>query len=454
MMPGEKTMGAEAFLAAHPETRFVDALTFDLAGNALGKRYAASELPKLMAKGLQFCSGTLLLDVAGVTHDVAGMGFADGDPDWPAVAIPGTLAPVPWGGGNTAQFLFRMLHPTESAGWWCDPRVILERVVARLDELRFRAVIACELEFYLIDAARDADGRLSMPALPGGGPVPDAPRVFGMDKLEEFADFIGEIDGACRAQGLPVGAASSEYGRGQYEVNLEHVDDPVAACDQALLLRRAVGGIARARGMDATFMSKPYTEQAGNGLHIHLSLVDEEGHNVFDERREGGASRLRHAIGGMRATMYESMAIFAPNVNAYRRFAANNFLPVNRSWAENNRSVAFRIPSSSPGARRIEHRVAGAEANPYLVAAAVLAGAHHGLSEAIDPGPPAVGNAGERVDPEMPLKLWTALERMRAGEILPGYLGADYVRAYADLKEAEFEAFFSEILTREYDWYL
>ena len=445
---------AAAFLATHSRTRFVDAITFDLAGNALGKRYAADELPKLLADGLQFCPATMLLDVTGVTHDVAGLGFGDGDPDWPARAIPGTLAPVPWGDGDGAQFLFRIDDPDDAAGWWYDPRVILERVVGRLAERGLRPVLACELEFYLLDAARDADGRVRVPPAPRTGRANAAPRVFGMEKLDEFGDVLAAIDAACRAQGLAVGAASSEYGRGQYEINLGHVDDALRACDEALLLRRAVKGVARARGLDAPFLSNPFADQAGSGLHVHVSLLDADGRNVFDERGNDGERTLGHAIGGLQATMYESMAIFAPNLNACRRFEANNFLPVNRAWGENNRSVGFRVPSSPAAARRVEHRVAGAEANPYLVVAAVLAGIHWGLENALDPGPAATGNAGERADPEMPRKLLDAIARMRDGRILPRYLGEDYVRAYAELKAAELDAFLADVLTREYDWYL
>lgn len=442
------------FLARHPETKFVDALTFDLTGNALGKRYPVADLPKLMEAGLQFCSATMLVDVTGVTHDIGGLGFTDGDPDWPGRPIPGTLAPVPWSGGNAAQFMFQMEQPGDPAGWWCDPRAILARVASQLADLGLKPVVACELEFYLINARRAEDGRITTPPPPRTGRVNEAPRVSSMAKLDEFADFIADIEAACRAQNLPVGAATSEYGRGQYEINLEHIDDPVVACDQALLLRRLVRGVAQAHGLDATFMSKPFEDQAGNGFHIHMSLLDETGQNIFDSRRGDGQDNIRQVIAGMQATMYDAMAIFAPNINAYRRFEANNFLPVNKSWGENNRSVAFRIPGSGPGARRIEHRVAGAEANPYLVMAVILASAHLGLTQKLDPGAPTGGNAGEVVDPEMPLKIWTALERMRGSRILPEYLGQEFVHAYADLKTAELEAFFSKVLTREYDWYL
>jgi glutamine synthetase len=220
------------------------------------------------------------------------------------------------------------------------------------------------------------------------------------------------------------------------------------------MLRRIVKGVAARHGLEATFMSKPFADQSGSGLHIHASLVDGEGRNVFDETTPDGDRLLGHAIAGLQATTYDAMAIFAPNLNAYRRFAANQFVPVNTSWGINNRSVSFRVPMGGGQARRIEHRIAGAEANPYLVMAAMLAGFHHGLANKMEPTPPSTGNAGEEADPEMPLKLWTALDRLEGSAVLSDYLGPRYPAAYAAIKRSEFEAFMSEVLPREYDWYL
>jgi glutamine synthetase len=277
--------------------------------------------------------------------------------------------------------------------------------------------------------------------------------VLAFDKLAEWAPLMADIDAACAAQGVPAGAATAEYGGAQFEVNLAHLPDPVAAADHALMLRRIVKGVARAHGLDATFMSKPFAGQSGSGLHIHLSLADAAG-NAFDPARPDGEALLGHAVAGLQATTAEAMAIFAPNLNAYRRFAVNQFVPVNTTWGPNNRSVAFRIPAGEGAARRIEHRLAGAEANPYLVMAAVLAGVHHGLAGRLAPTPPASGNAGDTADPDLPLRLWTALDRIERSAFLAEWLGPRYPAAYAAIKRAEFEAFLADVLPREYDWYL
>ena len=217
----------------------------------------------------------------------------------------------------------------------------------------------------------------------------------------------------------------------------------------------AVRATARQLGIDATFMSKPFIDKDGNGLHVHVSVLDAEGRNIFDPAREDGTERLGHAIAGLQTTMHEAMAIFAPNINVYRRFRPNEYTPVTRDWGDNNRSTAIRLPMSGSGqSRRLEHRVSGANANPYLVTAAVLAGIHHGLTHRLTPSEKAGGNAGVRIDPTLPLTIWSALQALRQAEILPGYLDARYLEIYHDVKAAEFNSFMDLISGREFRWYL
>ncbi len=441
------------FLEAHPEINFVDALMFDLVGTAVGKRYPRRDIGKLYSSGCAFCAGITTLDSLGTSWDVFGIGFSDGDPDTVARPIPGTLVPVPWAKG-LAQCMIAPENPEDPKGYWFDPRAILAQVVKRFEPLGLRPVVACELEFFLVDPERGPMGEIRA-ATPGfSGRDSAAPRVLNFDKLDEWAELLSDIDKACRLQGVPVGAASAEYGGSQFEVNLGHVTDPVLAADHALLLRRACQGVARKHGLLASFMSKPLTGQSGSGLHVHVSLLNDDGQNVFDETSAQGAETLSNAIGGLQATAWDALALFAPNLGAYRRFEPDQFVPVNTSWGPNNRSVAFRIPTSAPEDRRIEHRIAGADANPYLVMAAVLAGIHHGLSNKLDAGEASSGNAGDSMDPDMPTKLWSALDRLEASEIMATYLGAQYPKAYADIKRAELDAFLAEVLPREYDWYV
>ncbi len=443
----------KAFLAQHPDTQYLDVLFVDICGIVRGKRYPRPEMEKVLSSGMQIPYTVYLLDVTGDSSDPCGRGFDDGDPDGTGLPVPGTLAPVPWASAPTAQVLMSMVDDDgEPADM--EPRNVLAGVVKRFDELGLKPVTAVELEFYLIDRERDADGRPQTVVNPVRGGREDEIDVYSLADLDAHAEVIRGIEQACAAQGIPASTITSEYAPGQYEINLTHVDDPLTAADQGALLRYSVQRVALQKGVQATFMSKPFAEQTGSGTHIHMSLADAKGNNIFDDGSETGSETLKHAIGGMMATMGEAMAVFAPNINAYRRFGPDLFVPVTRSWAANNRSVAFRIPAGDGTARRIEHRVAGAEANPYLVMATVLAGAHHGIVNKIDPGPPWEGNACAEVDDSLPLTPDAALAALKAAEVLPAYMGEEYLTLYHETKKGEVEKFRAIASPLEYKWYL
>lgn len=444
----------DTYLSTHPDTTHLDILVIDLCGNAVGKRLPRSAMRSVFGQGTPLCGAMQLVDIMGNTSDPLGYGFSNGDPDELAVPIAGTLKPVPWLKPGNSQVLCEFRGAEDGKPLWYEPRQVLKKVLGRFEELDLTPCLAVELEFYLLDIAREP-GSVPVPARsPVTGVAESTGKVLSLDKLDEFAAVLGDIESACSAQGIPTTTMISEYGAGQFEVNLQHQADPLVAADHAALLRRAIKGVSRSHGFEASFMSKPFVDQSGSGMHIHLSLLDADGNNIFADSRTDGDEKLRQAVAGMQALMGESMAIFAPNFNVYRRFKPDEFVPVTTDWGSNNRSVAFRIPTSDGANRRIEHRVSGAEANPYLVIAAVLAGAHHGLSCELDPGAMHTGNAGAEADPGLPLELWRALEATRNAPLLGEYLGGDYLEIYTAVKRAEFDAFMEDILPREYDWYL
>ena len=449
----EAEADARAFIAAHPEIRQVDALLPDSCGVLRGKKVPIAGLPKLFTEGAGFPGSVYATDITGSTVEETGLGFEEGDADRPCRAIPGTLATVPWARRPTAQVLLAMSEP-DGRPFFADPRAVLAKAVEGLAADGLRPVVAVELEFYLVDRRRDSAGRPRPPRAPETGRRQSTTQVYGIDELYEFDDLLGEIDDAAREQGIPVDAAVSEYAPGQYEINLHHCDDAVRAADDGILFKRVVKSVAHRHGMEATFMSKPYAERSGNGLHIHLSLLDAKGGNVFAAEDPAGTAALRHAIGGLAATMPDAMALFAQNVNAFRRFQPGSYVPHAPTWAVNNRSCALRIPAGPAADRRVEHRVAGADSNLYLVLAAVLAGAHHGLRNKIDPGPPVAGNAYKTIPQALTPSWYDALERLEASEILSDYLGAEYLRVYLALKRAEWARFQATITALEYDWYL
>jgi len=439
------------FLEQNPGIRHVDALYADICGRPRGKRCPVDKLAGLYAEGVQSPQSHFLLDVNGDSSDPAGRGFSDGDPDTTLHPVPGSLVPVPWANEPLAQVLIGE-RAAERDGFPVDPRLILARAAAPLAELGLTPVLAVELEFYLFEPEPDEEGRPRLAGAPfGGGRASTS--TNSIEELEAIGGFLSEVEDFCRQQQIPASVISSEMAAGQFEINLHHVARPVLAGDHAFLLRRVIQAAARRHGMRASFMAKPFLEAAGSGMHVHVSLADERGRNLFDDGSAAGSALLRQAIGGLHRAMPDSQALFAPSLNAFRRFGPGQFVPQNRFWGYNNRAVAFRVPAGPAAARRIEHRVAGADANPYLVLAAVLAGIHHGIETKADPGQPRRGNVA-LADEGLSFDLAAALDRLGRSELLGRYIDPGYLRVYAEVKRAERARFLDHIAKREYDWYL
>ena len=338
----------------------------------------------------------------------------------------------------------------EGGPFFADPRFVLSKVAARFAPLGLTPVCALELEFFLLEARPARDGRPRVAARQGAGSATDCGAVYGLDPLDAEDGFLGRLARYCAGQDLLAKGAVSEYAPAQFEVNLGHVADPLRAADQAFLLKRAIKAAARAEGLRATFMAKPFADRAANGLHVHVSLADRRGGNRFATDEQS----LGHAIGGLQVTMAEAMLLFAPNANSFRRLRPLSYAPLAPTWGYNNRTVALRVPAGPAAARRVEHRVAGADANPYLVLAAVLAGIHHGLTRQLDPGPPVEGNAYALVEPSLPRSWDCAIEALERAALLPDYLGARFCHLYRVCRAAERDRFADLITPAEYAWYL
>ena len=443
----------DAVLAARPDIRFVDAILPDINGVLRGKRIPIADAARLFESGMQIPSSALLMDPRGEMTNPFGRGFGDGDPDGTAWPLPGTISPV-WGAGPPRLQMLTTLRNEVGASDAAEPRAALERTLERFSELKLTPVTALELEFYLIDRERLPNGAPQPPRDPRSGVRDSANSVYEIADLDRYGEFLSAIEQAAALQNIPVSATSSEYAPGQFEANLRHQADALRAADHALLLKQIVRTAALDSGFDATFMAKPYSDRTGSGLHIHLSMLDASGRNVFDNGTAEGSDILRHAIGGLAETMAEAMALFAPSINSYRRFQPDMFAPVNRRWGYNNRSAGLRIPVSPGEARRVEHRAAGADANPYLTLAAVLAGAHHGIANKVVPAPASSGNVSRDPDPALPFTPDDAFAKLAQARVLPAYLGEETLALYRESKRLELARFRKIVSAAEYEWYL
>ena len=446
---------ARAFFKAYPHIDAIDMIFTNMCGVPRGKRLRQHEVMAVYENGRFLPISVTFADITGRDVEETGLLWQTGDADCHCWPVPGTLVPTPWGGPNAAQFL-TSFHELDGRAHDLDPRTVLQGTIDRLTAIGLTPVVAVELEYYLLERRLDRAGR-PRPARSGGVARTDI-QVYGLAELDDQRPFLDDLYAGADAQGIPLESAISEYAAGQYELTLRHKPDAMRACDDALMYKRLVKATAQAHDLEATFMAKPFADSAGNGMHLHVSMLDEAGNNAFASDELEGSPQLKQAIAGMKAPLADSFAIFAPNANSYRRFRANSYAPVAPTWGVNNRTVSFRVPAGSPASRHIEHRACGADANPYLAVAALLAAIHHGISGKLDPGPAIVGNGYEaEADPAadaMPSNWFAAVDRFAVSPIMKDYLGERFVDIYSIVKRSEQDRYFGEVPALDYEWYL
>ena len=444
---------AEDFLNQHPEVRSIELFIIDANGVPRGKLLHRDELLAVYKSGRPLPSTILGLTINGEDVEDSGLAWEVGDADCWTYPLPGSLCLQPWRAQPTGQLQVSM-HPSQGLpAAVADPRHVLARVIDSLKVDGYHPVMAVELEFYLLDRERGEQGR-PLPARQGNGLRPQATQVYGVYELEQLQPFLDELYAACDVQGLPVRTAISEYAPGQVEITLEHRADTLQAIDEGIRYKRLVKGVANKLGLQACFMAKPFGDLAGNGMHLHVSLADAQGNNLYASEAPSGTPLLRHSIGGMLDTLLDSLALFCPNANSFRRFQANSYAPLAKNWGVNNRTVSLRVPGGPAFSRHIEHRICGADANPYLAAAAVLAGIHLGIRKQIDPGPPIEGNGYAQATEFLPTDWLSALRALEHSKWAREALGAEFIKVFLAIKQHEYRQFMGEVGEQDWRWYL
>ncbi|MEL0611552.1 glutamine synthetase family protein [Marinomonas arenicola] len=433
-----------------------DLFITDLNGNLRGKRIPASGLKGVLKDGVKLPQSVIGFDNWGDDVLENGLVFETGDSDGICLPVHPTPIPVPWSESPRDQILAMMYNP-DGTPFFPDPRQILANIVERFKALGYTPVVATELEFYLLDGDSEAKQRPEEPLMTeGNGRRLTDTDCYSIEEMDGLSNFFADVRSACEVQGIPADTIISELGPGQFEINMKHVDDAMLAADHANMFKRLVKGVARNYEYGATFMAKPYAQKSGNGFHVHFSLLDKDGVNVFDNGGEEGTPLLKHAVAGLLANMADSMLVLAPHLNSYRRFQNGAHAPTFASWGYENRTVAVRIPESPTVARRIEHRVAGADANPYLVLAAVLGGALDGIERGLEPPAPIEGDAYAVSDdfPILPNRWEAATEVFKESRFMRDYLGDAFVKVFSAVKAQEQERIYGRISDVEYEAYL
>ncbi|WP_373353586.1 glutamine synthetase family protein [Pseudoroseicyclus sp. CXY001] len=400
----------------------------DLNGVARGKRVPWRFAAKLEEEGMRFPLSVLNLDIWGEDVEDSPLVFEIGDPDGVLMPTERGYVPMPWLETQTA-LLPMWMYTEEGEAFAGDPRHALARVVDGFKALGLTPVVATEMEFYLID---DSGHEIRQPPSPRSGKRRPGAEILSLRALDAFDVFFTELYDACDIMGIPAEAAISENGAGQFEVNMVHAPDALKAADDAWLFKMLVRGLARNHGMAASFMAKPYEEYAGSGLHMHFSVQDEAGENAFANGTFEGSQLLQYGIAGCLRGIPDLALLFAPHGNSYDRLVPESHAPTGVCWAYENRTASVRVPGGSWGARRIEHRVAGGDVNPYLFMAAVLGSALTGIQDAVAPPPPISGNAYEQEMAQIPATWESAIDALEesafARRIFPNLLIENLVR--------------------------
>jgi len=449
-----KQIEYKRFLESYSDLKSIDLLITDLNGVLRGKRIQPNILEKVFTDGICLPASVFALDITGDTIEETGLGVEQGDSDRVCHPISGTLTKAPWYNKPMGQVLMTMYESDEEP-FFADPRQVLKRIYGQLKELGITPVVAVELEFYLLDNRRDRKKNPQPPISPITGKRDLNTQVYSVDDLDDYGEFLEKIAKGAQLLRIPADTALAEYAPGQFEINLKHEPNPLSACDNAVLLKRLIKGVAREMGMIASFMAKPYAQQAGSGTHIHISLLNRNGKNVFsDQKNETGSKKLHYAIVGLIKSMKESMAIFCPNANSYRRFQPDLYVPMAPTWGLDNRTVAIRIPTAPEKDKRIEHRVSGADANPYLVMASLLSGIHYGMTNKVKPPNISTGDAIAKHKPSLPMTWVESLNAFSKSKILKEYFGKEFCHVYYETKHKELQKFNSLVTPLELDWYL
>ncbi|MCF6301625.1 MAG: glutamine synthetase family protein [Devosiaceae bacterium] len=438
------------WLDTHPELDSVRVVVCDLNGVLRGKRLPIEKLPKIFANEVRLPLSVVDVDIWG--EDIAGskLVFETGDADGIGMHTGRGILPVTWGEKPSAMVPV-WLALEDGSSFCSDPRRALDFIVQKFSKLGLTPVVATELEFYLVDPANN---RPIPPKSPVTGKRLNADGVLSLDELEHFDGFISDVFEACKLQNIPADAAISENGAGQFEINMMHVADPLRAADDAVFFKRLVRGIARKHGFGATFMAKPYAKRAGNGFHVHFSLLDKKGNNVFDDGTNKGSDVLQNAVAGLLHTMFDATLTFAPHQNSFRRLSPGSHAPTAIGWGYENRTTAIRIPGGPNIARRIEHRVAGADANPYLVLASILGGALIGIQQQLKPNQPVSGDAYSSDLAHLPADWVSAIEAFENSPLMGEIYSSQLRTLYTGCKKQELKKFLAHITDFEYDSYL
>ncbi|MEO8177146.1 MAG: glutamine synthetase family protein [Sphingomicrobium sp.] len=417
----------------------VECLVPDLNGTLRGKVWPAHKFVESAENdSLRLPSSVFAVTVTGEYADDENEAVSMSDPDVSLRPDPASLCVAP-GFKTPTAFVVADAHLKNGEPYAIAPRHVLRRILELYDSMNWQILVAPELEFYLTEINSDPDLPL-VPPTGRSGRTETSPQPYGLEAVTEYEDIIEDIYEYAETASLHLDTMIHESGTAQLEINFNH-GDPIQLCDQVIIFKRLVRQVALKHGVYATFMAKPMEFQPGSAMHLHISAVDRKtGKNLFGTPDNGLSDTFGHFVGGLQRYLPEVAPLFAPNVNSFRRMRPTHSAPINLQWGYDNRSCGLRVPISDPANARIENRLPGADSNPYLAIAASLVCGYLGVRDKLEPMPMVEGNAYLHAR-TLPRNLDEAIDRMLACEPVIEYFGAQFIRAFAQIKTAELKAF-------------
>ena len=445
---------AKEFLNNHPNLEKIEFIYVDFNGIPRGKNASPKTLIKAFDGGLRMPISSFVLDIWGDNPKGTGL-VMSGDGDAICRPVASSLAVTPWNSRNTAQCLVSM-EGGDGEPIYADPRHILSSVLDRFNKLNLKPVIAPEMEFYLVDKQLQKNGHPQMPLIPGTHRRYEDVQLLNLSEMDDFEGFFALVEKSAHSLGIPAETAIKECAPGQFEINLLHHDDALLMADQTFLMKRLIKNCARKFNMNATFMAKPFSEEAGNGMHAHLSIVDKDGKNVFQVDKDKQPQGIfAEAISGLLKTTPDFLSFYAPHSNSYRRLVHNaDHAPTTLSWGNENRTALIRLPEASSEATRLEFRLPSADSNPYLVFASILSSVLSGITEKYSLDKETLGNAHAQHEPALAITWREAVHKTSESLIVKDFFGERFQKSYQCVKESEIKRFESTITDFEYNSYL
>ena len=417
----------------------IDCVTPDLNGVPRGKVMTAAGF--LEGRRLQLARGVLLQCIMGGYPPARFYGGDDGD--LALNAEPSQIHRLPWSESPRALAICDA-DELDGRSSGLSTRGLLKGVLARYAEHGWQPVVATELEFFVFAANPDPQQPFQ-PPVGLDGRREDGGSAFSVSSGNGLRPFFAEVYRCMEALGLPRDTFMHEMGVSQFEINLLH-GDALQLADQTFLFKHLLKEVGFKHGLSVVCMAKPLAHTPGSSMHIHQSVVEQgSGRNIFTADNGEATPAFYHFIGGQQAAMADFTLLFAPHVNSYQRLCHPYASPNNACWSADNRAAGLRIPASAPVARRVENRLPGADANPYLALAASLAAGLHGLERELQPSAPIQGEFEVPEELALPCTMHAAIERLKRSELAVELFGAEFIEGYIASKTLELTSFYDEI---------